>query len=483
MEREDLERANRCLFPTRPGVTPAAVAASVRVRSRICISSSRSCHPQGRTYIRPSAASTAPESTPRPLPAEPTPCRQRGPPPSARPLASGRSRKAFRASTSSSRVGSTLIAPDLPISPPVAPAEDLFRGSFAQPPQQPSASFAPLSVARADSQSHTPAVRTRARAFSGVAPPLFTPILSQARPRSPADPHPASRGGRRSPATIATRSHPHSQPSPQALRASTTTASTPPPADYSCTSSSTADAALQQQQHVRSWRPPPGTDREPERPVDLGHPSRYAHPPRSAHRDALGSLSLAPAPRGNPSYEMPPSAASPSHLPRTIQSPADELVSILTRARGLQRTDSAGADSRTRAHGPRHMPYGPGPSMAPAPVPIPTHAPYYPHAHAHAGRPGPSTGGAPAASVAAGPGKARYPQQHSAAAATGVGAGGARGKASASAADDSERRHCCPHCNKRFNRPSSLAIHVNTHTGAKRTYRRRFGLHTGGMGS
>ncbi|KAI0959043.1 hypothetical protein AcW1_003990 [Taiwanofungus camphoratus] len=30
-----------------------------------------------------------------------------------------------------------------------------------------------------------------------------------------------------------------------------------------------------------------------------------------------------------------------------------------------------------------------------------------------------------------------------------------------------EKRHRCPHCNKRFNRPSSLNIHVNTHTGAK----------------
>ena len=33
---------------------------------------------------------------------------------------------------------------------------------------------------------------------------------------------------------------------------------------------------------------------------------------------------------------------------------------------------------------------------------------------------------------------------------------------------DSGRRHACPHCAKRFNRPSSLAIHVNTHTGDKR---------------
>lgn len=33
---------------------------------------------------------------------------------------------------------------------------------------------------------------------------------------------------------------------------------------------------------------------------------------------------------------------------------------------------------------------------------------------------------------------------------------------------DEERRHACPECGKAFNRPSSLAIHVNTHTGAKR---------------
>ncbi|EPS99727.1 hypothetical protein C8Q72DRAFT_748168, partial [Fomitopsis betulina] len=29
------------------------------------------------------------------------------------------------------------------------------------------------------------------------------------------------------------------------------------------------------------------------------------------------------------------------------------------------------------------------------------------------------------------------------------------------------KRHACPYCPRRFNRPSSLAIHLNTHTGAK----------------
>ncbi|KDQ21442.1 hypothetical protein BOTBODRAFT_74507, partial [Botryobasidium botryosum FD-172 SS1] len=28
-------------------------------------------------------------------------------------------------------------------------------------------------------------------------------------------------------------------------------------------------------------------------------------------------------------------------------------------------------------------------------------------------------------------------------------------------------RYECPYCQKRFNRPSSLKIHVNTHTGEK----------------
>ncbi|KZV66066.1 hypothetical protein PENSPDRAFT_554400, partial [Peniophora sp. CONT] len=29
------------------------------------------------------------------------------------------------------------------------------------------------------------------------------------------------------------------------------------------------------------------------------------------------------------------------------------------------------------------------------------------------------------------------------------------------------RRHECPHCHRRFNRPSSLGIHINTHTGER----------------
>lgn len=39
------------------------------------------------------------------------------------------------------------------------------------------------------------------------------------------------------------------------------------------------------------------------------------------------------------------------------------------------------------------------------------------------------------------------------------------GKAAADCGDNT-KRHVCPTCSKRFNRPSSLRIHVNTHTGA-----------------
>jgi Zinc finger, C2H2 type len=36
--------------------------------------------------------------------------------------------------------------------------------------------------------------------------------------------------------------------------------------------------------------------------------------------------------------------------------------------------------------------------------------------------------------------------------------------------DGRGKKHQCPQCPKRFNRPSSLRIHVNTHTGARRTF-------------
>ncbi|KIK68346.1 hypothetical protein GYMLUDRAFT_153877, partial [Collybiopsis luxurians FD-317 M1] len=32
--------------------------------------------------------------------------------------------------------------------------------------------------------------------------------------------------------------------------------------------------------------------------------------------------------------------------------------------------------------------------------------------------------------------------------------------------DGDDKKHVCTTCHKRFNRPSSLRIHMNTHTGA-----------------
>lgn len=47
------------------------------------------------------------------------------------------------------------------------------------------------------------------------------------------------------------------------------------------------------------------------------------------------------------------------------------------------------------------------------------------------------------------------------------GTGGAAGGATFRL-DGRGKKHQCPQCSKRFNRPSSLRIHVNTHTGARR---------------
>ena len=46
---------------------------------------------------------------------------------------------------------------------------------------------------------------------------------------------------------------------------------------------------------------------------------------------------------------------------------------------------------------------------------------------------------------------------------------GSEGKDEDDAGEDVEKKHFCPHCGKAFNRPSSLRIHQNTHTGEKRT--------------
>jgi hypothetical protein len=35
---------------------------------------------------------------------------------------------------------------------------------------------------------------------------------------------------------------------------------------------------------------------------------------------------------------------------------------------------------------------------------------------------------------------------------------------------DNDRKHVCPRCQKRFNRPSSLKTHLHTHTGSKRKH-------------
>jgi hypothetical protein len=51
----------------------------------------------------------------------------------------------------------------------------------------------------------------------------------------------------------------------------------------------------------------------------------------------------------------------------------------------------------------------------------------------------------------------------------GVGGGGGGVGAGLFRVDGRGKKHQCPQCPKRFNRPSSLRIHVNTHTGARRT--------------
>lgn len=52
----------------------------------------------------------------------------------------------------------------------------------------------------------------------------------------------------------------------------------------------------------------------------------------------------------------------------------------------------------------------------------------------------------------------------------GFGGGGGNMLGDLFCADGRGKKHQCPQCPKRFNRPSSLRIHVNTHTGARREF-------------
>ena len=243
------------------------------------------------------------------------------------------------------------------------------------------------------------------------------PAGAQAAPTARLDPHAFTRGERPSP-VIAGRSHPR-----------TTRAHTPPP--HTSHTASPCSAAC-------------------------CHPGRPASSSSSATQ-ILPPSHVSPAPpRGWSQAAISGPAHPPYHLSAMsnastsgLLSPADEVVSAITA--------SANASATGR---PPHFPHGLGPAS--------THdlrARPLPHDYSQLAA-STSTG---AGTGTSGRGKPRYVEAPPAPELSASPAS-ARGKTSSSSpAEDSERRHCCPHCNKRFNRPSSLAIHVNTHTGAKRT--------------
>ncbi|OSD01912.1 hypothetical protein PYCCODRAFT_456369 [Trametes coccinea BRFM310] len=347
------------------------------------------------------------------------------------------------------------------------------------------------------------------RAFSGVAPDAHADP-SQAPPRSPTDAHPVSPGERRSPMTIAERSHPHSHPNPNPLpfpppQPSRGHLLTPPPP-----TAATAAASAPQTDCAAPCCSPTGTAAQP--PAHMRRTASMYHPSEHAPHAAASMTAGRPAP-GAPSSSS--AFSGPGRVPhvsaRSIWNPADELVSVVTSGRapfaqhppphvsrrhtlGLERVASSSGTESARpglVAGPstgmnsrptdQHLSSArnagrAGPSSLAA---SPTSGSYFPHA--------PSASRYPANPPSSGRGKGRHiedPAQYNMSnntrardvrAGSASAAGPARAKASP-ATDDSERRHCCPHCNKRFNRPSSLAIHVNTHTGAKRTFLHAIGL-------
>ena len=300
--------------------------------------------------------------------------------------------------------------------------EDLFRGSLPQH-NPPSSSFQPLSTHVSSLRHHLSPLIARS--------PL---VPAQPRPNPPREPHPFPRQspvlpGRSHPLPARAHTPPPAASSPPAIPC--TSGCCNQPSSSSQISPPHPHPSLHQHNQPRGW-PPPATAAGP------------SHPPLST-----GSL---------------PRSSSSSHL----RSPADEVVSAVTSAWSWP----YGANPHQVAY---HNPHHPQGGLA-APVDSRNRGGAFhdPHSVRHTL--------AYHAQISSGVrGKTRYgdtsPDVTSSAAiqsqtGRGVKAGAAVGtNASTTNAEDSERRHCCPHCNKRFNRPSSLAIHVNTHTGAKRTCR------------
>ncbi|CDO69477.1 hypothetical protein BN946_scf184817.g37 [Trametes cinnabarina] len=412
--------------------------------------------------------------------------------------------------------------------------EDLFRGAFSHPHTPSSApstsQLLPLAMPRAvdgANQCHRLSVRVSdepIHELSPELPPTLTPIPSQAPPRSPSDAHPVSPGGRRSPVTIAERSHPHPHPHPNPVPlplplpprghpltpsppSAAATPSSPSDCAAACCNPSGTFAQLHTHTHMR-------------RTTSMYHSSETAPPPQT--HSAAASMT---AGRTAPAGPSAPAYSTQGQLPHAtarsaIWNPADELVSVITnggrapfaqnphpphvsrRPHGpeLERVHGAGTESvrpglfagsstsaftstststnsRAASH---HQPSATNPGHASpsalganSPLGLSTNGSCYPRAASGSMHPASSPTGRrgkgrhnedPAQQSMNDNAQARDARTGSASASAADGPG--RGKASP-ATDDSERRHCCTHCNKRFNRPSSLAIHVNTHTGAK----------------
>ncbi|KAI0352449.1 hypothetical protein OH77DRAFT_1428467 [Trametes cingulata] len=214
-----------------------------------------------------------------------------------------------------------------------AETEDLFRGSFAQP-NQPSTSVLPLSMTRTDSHNHHAAVRST-HELSPELPPALMPIPSQPRPRSPTDAHPASRGGRRSPATIADRSHQHPPPLPQSSSGPT---EPPQPVDGSGSSGSSS------QRQSRTW----------------SIPSPRAQYATRARRPGIVSTHFVSPPHG---VRIPPCRSLGGAIPSRLDS---QLAAVFELEPHAERDRAVHPEPRRRARLRAHAHAGPAPIRPPA---------------------------------------------------------------------------------------------------------------------